>query len=331
MPFPLSCPLCRCGLQARDEHAGKTLKCPGCQAAIAVPSVAAPQAAVSLAGQPGGIARAASRGMGKWIGLAAGAILVFGFGVFLGITATSESPGTPTRAGERVTLDCGKGVKMELARITAGTFIMGSPVTESGRSDGELQHQVTISKPFYLAIHPVTQAQYEAVTGKNSIDFNEDHDSPGKPVGFVSWKDAILFCRELSIKTGKTVRLPTEAEWEYACRAGTTSPFSFGVSIGREQANFGGNHGGTSQVGTFPANAWGLYDMHGNVREWCMDWYGEYPESNVTDPQGPRDGLFRVRRGGSWYDDAETCRSARRFTYNHFERPDGIGFRVALD
>ena len=237
-------------------------------------------------------------------------------------SVNKESPGDRSRtfSGERMTLDCGNGVKMELARIPAGTFIMGSPVTESGRGDDELQHQVTISKPFYLGIHPVAQAQYDAVAGRNPSSFTGQSGWPRCPVEGVSWNEAVEFCRLLSLKIGRKVRLPTEAEWEYACRAETTSAFFFGASISREQANFRNNYSATTPVGTFPANAWGLYDMHGNVWEWCMDWYGEYPKGNVTDPQGPRDGPSRILRGGAWSSDQLYCRSVRRTLLGHSRR-----------
>ena len=275
--------------------------------------------------------------VGVGIGLVAG----FSIGRMSGGStdaATTTTPGSGAPAsrpaaggGKRVTLDLGGGVKMEFASISAGTYTRGSPILEEGRYNDEFQHQVTLSKPFHMGIHPVTQEQYEAVMGLNPSNFKEGRDAPRRPVEQVTWDNAITFCRMLSEKTGRSVRLPTEAEWEYACRAGTTTAYSFGNSLSREQANFGGNFNSTTPVGTFPANAWGLFDMHGNVWEWCMDWKGEYPEGAVTDPKGPRDGSSRVLRGGSWDNPPRSCRSANRSDLN----PDGssyyLGFRVVLD
>ena len=171
---------------------------------------------------------------------------------------------------------------------------MGSPANEPERSDDETQHRVTLTKGFYLGVHQVTQAQWQAVMGNNPSHFKGDSNLP---VENVSWDDCVAFCEALGKKDGKTYRLPTEAEWEYACRAGTTTPFHFGDTISVNQANYDGNYTygngkkgvyrqKTTPVGSFPANAWGLFDMHGNVWEWCADWYGPYPEEELKDPQG---------------------------------------------
>jgi len=213
---------------------------------------------------------------------------------------------------------------------------MGSPETEAERDDNEVQHQVTISRPFYIGIHQVTQAQYEAVMGENPSYFIGEADSCHHPVESVSWNDGMEFCRELSRMSGRNIRLPTEAEWEYACRAGAATPFNTGSNISAEQANYrcgvdeGVHRVETTPVGNFPANEWGLYDMHGNVCEWCSDWYGDYPKVVVTDPKGPSNGSDRIVRGGGWLDIAETCRSAYRGWNNPDDRLLNTGFRVAL-
>jgi formylglycine-generating enzyme required for sulfatase activity len=174
--------------------------------------------------------------------------------------------------------------------------------------------------------------------GNNPSRFKEDR----RPVESVSWEDATTFCRKLSLKTGRKVRLPTEAEWEYACRAGTTMVFNTGDTINTDQANYNGNYpygnGGkgvyrkeTVEVGSFPGNAWGLHDMHGNVLEWCSDWYGQYDISNIIDPYGVANGSRRVLRGGSWHDTARYCRSACRGRNDPGGRGSGGGFRVVLD
>ena len=211
--------------------------------------------------------------------------------------AKLESKSSPSS----VTLNLGKGVTMKLVRIRRGRFMMGSPNSEEGRKAEEgPQHLVTISKPFYMGVTEVTQAQYEAVMGTNP----SANKGPTNPVEYVTWNDATEFCRKLSERTHRTVRLPTEAEWEYACRAGTTTRFSFGDSdraLG-DYAWHKGNSAGTSHpVGQKKPNAWGLYDMHGNVWEWCADWYGSYPTGPSTDPQGAASGDKRVFRGRTWY------------------------------
>jgi formylglycine-generating enzyme required for sulfatase activity len=185
----------------------------------------------------------------------------------------------------------------------------------------------------------VTQAQWRAVMGNNPSRFKEDR----RPVESVSWEDATTFCRKASELTGRKLRLPTEAEWEYACRAGTTTEFNTGEIISADdQANYNGNYPygndgkgvyreETVEVGSFPGNAWGLHDMHGNVWEWCSDWYGQYDISNIIDPYGVANGSHRVLRGGSWRGIAWFCRSAYRISCDPGGRGDDIGFRVVLD
>ena len=231
--------------------------------------------------------------------------------------------------------------------IPGGSFMMGSPAFEPGRHHDESpQHEVTIS-PFYMGIYPVTQAEYAEIMSVNDSNFT------GKdlPVETVSWYEAVEYCNWLSLKEGLTIayeieeknvswnrgatgyRLPTEAEWEYACRAGTTTPYNTGNNITTEQANYNGkiffNTDATSPVGSFAANPWGLYDMHGNVWEWCWDWFGNYPSAAQTDPVGASSGANRVIRGGSWGNSAQGLRSAYRNSNDPAYRSGHIGFRLA--
>ena len=217
-------------------------------------------------------------------------------------------------------------IGMEFRLIPAGTFTLG---------EGDKAHEVTLTKPFKIGVHEVTQAQYEQVMGVNPSKLK----SANKPVEMVSWKDAVEFCRRLTDlpaekAAGNVYRLPTEAEWEYACRAGTTTKFSFGDDESQlvEHAWVDRNSGyQTHPVGQKLANPWGLYDMHGNVWEWCSDWYGDYPSDAVTDPTGASRGSFRVSRGGSWGSTAEVCRSASRLWFYPAFRYDLFsGFRVCL-
>jgi len=241
-------------------------------------------------------------------------------------------------------------IDMKLTLLSAETFDMGSPPTEAERSSNESpQHLVAIKKPFYLSIYPVTQRQYEAVMGRKPAFFNvRNGGSPDHPVEQVTWDDACEFCRRLSAlavekDAGHVYRLPMEAEWEYACRAGTTTAFAFGPSLSSNQANFNGNYpyGGalrgpylqaTSKVGSYPANAFGLHDMHGNVWEWCHDYFDDayYAMSPKEDPPGPAKGQYRVLRGGSWYTSGRSCRSAARNMSTPDVRSNFVGFRVVL-
>ena len=232
-------------------------------------------------------------------------------------------------------------IGMKLVLIPKGTFMMGSPETEKGRQENETQHEVTISKDYYLGVHEVTQAQYETVMGKNPSHFqgaivgNENADLP---VENVSWDDAVEFCKKLSDlpeekKAGRVYRLPTEAQWENACRAGSKTAYLFDDEEGLlpEYGWFNRNSSNrTHTVGLLEPNAWGLYDMHGNVWEWCSDWYGEYPKGAVRNPTGPKVGSDRVYRGGCWDFEAANCRSAfRNWNYPSL-RLDYYGLRVAL-
>jgi formylglycine-generating enzyme required for sulfatase activity len=180
-----------------------------------------------------------------------------------------------------------------------------------------------------VGVTEVTQAQYEAVMGTNPSHFK----GATNPVEEVTWNDATEFCKKLSEKTRQAVRLPTEAEWEYACRAGGNTGFSFGDADDRlgDYAWYRANSGDTTHpVAQKKPNAWGLYDMHGNVWEWCADWYGDYPKGAVTDPQGPAAGTARVLRGGGWSSDPTYCRSALRRGSSPGRRSGDFGFRVVV-
>jgi formylglycine-generating enzyme required for sulfatase activity len=232
---------------------------------------------------------------------------------------------------------------MTFVHIPSGTFTMGSPKSESDRDDDETQHQVTLTKGFYMQTTEVTQAQWQAVMGNNPSRFKDCADCPDCPVENVFWNDVQKFINKLNQRpdNDKIYRLPTEAEWEYACRAGTDTPFFFGKCLSTDQANYDGNYPlsgckkgkyrqKTTPVASFKPNSWGLYDMHGNVWEWCQDWYGTYPSGNVTDPAGSEDGVRRILRGGGWYYDARGCRSAYRGRVTPGARDANFGFRLVL-
>ncbi len=240
-----------------------------------------------------------------------------------------------------MTLELGGNVTMKLVLIPAGSFVMGSPASEKGRLKIEgPQHGVRISRPFYMGIYPVTQEQYEQIAEENQSKFR----SPSNPIENVTWYQAEAFCEKLSQKTGKLVRLPTEAQWEYACRAGTTTAFNVGKTISADDANFNGHapypgsksttwRAKTIPVGSFKPNAWGLYDMHGNVAQYCRDLYDDtyYARSPALDPPGPTKSKYRdhIVRGGGYSAEAAGVRSASR---DACEIPrDHIGFRVIVE
>ena len=242
-----------------------------------------------------------------------------------------------------LTLDIGGGEKMEFVRISKGKFTMGSPKEkeEKERGDDEDEHEVEITKDFYLGRYAVTQAQYKAIVGENPSSFKGDR----LPVETVSWDDAVKFCEKFSTKLNRKTMLPSEAQWEYACRAGTRSPFHFGTKLNGDLANCDGNYPygtetkgdykkKTVEVGSYPANPWGLYDMSGNVYQWCQDWYGPYQKLDSTrDPVQliKQSDNYKTLRGGSWNNDARNCRSALRNWGGPDNRGIGIfGFRVCL-
>ena len=210
-------------------------------------------------------------------------------------------------------------IGMKFSLIPPGQFGMGSPPEEEWHRDDEILHRVTLTQPFYIATTEVTQKQWIALMGTNpSFCTGED-----LPVETITWDQAAEFCLKLSLEEDLKYCLPTEAQWEHACRAGTTTPFHTGETISTDQANYDGNstYGNgpkgefreeTTMAGRFPPNAWGLHDMHGNVWEWCADWYGEYPTREVTDPTGPATGDRRISRGGCWMNFPAVCRSANR-------------------
>ncbi len=256
----------------------------------------------------------------------------------------------PPAEGKIIVVDLGGNVKLEMVKINAKgkKFLMGSPKEEAGRNpyemkfDAEALHEVSFNHDFFLGKFEVTQEQYEAIVGTNPSYFK----GAKNPVETVSWDDAQAFVKKLNAKFKDrmlTFRLPSEAEWEYACRAGTTTPFHFGKELNGKQANSDGTvpYGTTVKgpylqktisVGSYDANAFGLHDMHGNVYEWCEDYYGEYKAA-------PKDGIaqkikqsndVRVLRGGSWYNGSRGCRSADRFDVASDFRDNVVGFRVAV-
>ena len=227
------------------------------------------------------------------------------------------------KLGDRFTIS---DLGLEMIWVKHGAFMMG----------GELsQHQVTLTKGFYLGKYEVTQAQWERVMGNNPSHFK----GADRPVGKVSWNDAVEFCKKLTemekkagrVPQGMSYQLPTEAQWEYACRAGTSTMYSWGDSISSKNASYDRDFDdGTTPVGKYPANPWGFHDMHGNVWEWCSDWYGDYPSGSVTNPIGPAAGSYRVLRGGSWGGDGTDLRSAKRFSNTPGARSHSLGFRVGF-
>ena len=219
---------------------------------------------------------------------------------------------------------------MEFVLVRPGEFMMGSTRREPGREGDEgPRHQVRITKGFTMGAHEVTQEQYAEVMGRNPSKFS----GAQNPVEQVSWNDAVEFCTRLSRKEGRTYRLPTEAEWEYAGRAGSTTAYCYGNDPGQlgEYAWYEGTSGEkTHQVGLKQPNAWGLYDVHGNVWEWCQDWYADYKRGPAEDPVGVASGVYRVVRGGSWFDYPLAFRSASRGRNSPSCRSDDQGFRVVF-
>lgn len=272
---------------------------------------------------------------------------------------------TSSPTGPDLSDDTCRTTELWLRRIPKGTFIMGSPASEVGRDSDETQHQVTLTEDFYIGVFEITQKQYSLIQGSNPSYYKGDT----RPVENVSYDtirgtggtagagwpayghavDSGSFLGKLRAKTGKTFDLPTEAQWEYACRAGTTTALNTGKNLTSEEQDSAANEAGRykynqndskggyssnhTKVGSYLPNAWGLYDMHGNVWEWCLDWWKEdLGSSAVTDPKGPNSGSYRVGRGGSWCDIARLCRSANRYSINPSSSysNDCFGFRVVL-
>ncbi|WP_415717737.1 formylglycine-generating enzyme family protein [Maridesulfovibrio sp.] len=232
-----------------------------------------------------------------------------------------------------------KDVNQRIRWIRPGVFMMGSPEDEPEREDNEIQHEVTLTKGYWLADTACTQELWEKVMGDNPSHFKGDAQLP---VENVSWDDCQEFMQTANKELkGINLQFPTEAEWEYACRAGKETPFSFGENITTKQVNYDGNYPynngakgeyreETVKVNVLPCNQWGLYQMHGNVWEWCADRYGEYEQESVKDPKGPADGGLRVLRGGCWFDYGRNVRSAYRRWYTSVFRFNCIGFRFSL-
>jgi formylglycine-generating enzyme len=235
---------------------------------------------------------------------------------------------------------------MEFVLIPSGTFIMGSPPNESHRGTSEVRHQVTISRPFYIQTTEVTVKQWYSIMGRRMMAFQKCADN--MPVTRVSWFDCIKFIKRLNKLGQGKYRLPTEAEWEYAARAGTSTAYSWGDTIDCDKAMYGNNSLNydvcqlyirsiglqieqPAPVKSYKPNPWGLYDMHGNVWEWCSDWYGECKTTPVIDPKGPESGNMRIRRGGSWFKYGYSCRSANRSFGHPATRYRTTGFRLVRE
>ena len=266
------------------------------------------------------------------------------------MTENSQNVASSRKAGDRMTLEI-KGVEYAFRWIPPGSFLMGSPEWEDERFDDEVQHKVNISLGFWMFESPITQGMWKSVMGSNPSYFKG---SDRLPVECISWKDCRKYIKKLNelahgkkglfsfsqvkpeidgFPEGFAFSLPTESEWEYACRAGTTTPYSFGEALNGDKANTdarGPYFEKTTEVGKYPTNAWGLYDMHGNVCEWVQDWYGDYPTDEVTDPTGPEGGACRVNRGGSWLNYAVNCRAAIRGCDEPGARDVNYGARLAL-
>ena len=269
-------------------------------------------------------------------------------------TDTNTSGDVVSKYGSKPNYFVKSALDLEMIWVEPGTFTMGSPESQTSRSRNyetwrETQHEVTLTQGFYLGKYEVTQAQYKKVMGKNPSRFKGNK----LPVEVVSWNDAVTFCEALTkmelqnnygrddysenkITTGSwEFNLPTEAQWEYACRAGTTTAYSWGDTISTSDANYDNTNryplkGRTTNVGSYKANPWGFFDMHGNVWEWTSDWYAAYGSGAVTDPEGPATGSTRVIRGGCWSTISWLLRSAQRGSSKPSYRVNSMGFRVAF-
>jgi len=229
--------------------------------------------------------------------------------------------------------------------VPAGTFVMGSPEDEPFRNKDEVLHKVTLTRPFYIQTTEVTETQWHALMGRKWFG---RRGGGNFPVVKVSWFDCMEFVEKLNRLGEGRYRLPTEAEWEYACRAGSQSAYTWGGTMDCAQAMFANNSSdsrgcldyvrqrnfptdGPAPVKSYPPNSWGIFDMHGNVWEWCQDWYGAYPSDSVTDPKGAPSGSEKVRRGGSWFKGASLCRSANRNFGHPASRYSTLGFRLVRE
>ncbi len=276
----------------------------------------------------------------KWIVLGLLCAALVAGGAYLLVRRAHDRAGRPAGPdGSALSLDCGNGAMMELARIPAGNFAMGSDPNLDPNEDPseEPRHNVTFPRDFWMSRTEVTEGQYIAVMGQGKADFSG---TPNLPAIGVSWEEAGHFCDNLSAKTGRKVRLPSEAEWEYTCRAGTQTPYAFGESLGADQAFFKTLAVADPKtlprpVGSYKPNAWGLYDMHGNVAEWVADTmhadYSDAPADGSAWTTGPTDQM-RGYRGGSWNNAAIECRSASRFAGRQdVFRVRFVGFRVVVE
>ena len=297
-------------------------------------------------------------GSESWLGFRVAYIPVEKPYLVIDLSAGADAERYPCRCSEvgpDLSNDVCRTTELWLRRIPAGTFTMGSPDGETGRQDVETRHEVTLTKDYYIGVFECTQRQWELVMGSNPSMYGGDT----RPVECVSY-DAIrgtdwpssghmvvegTFMGRLQKRTGLVFDLPTEAQWEYACRAGTTTPLNSGKDLGKDLSDENMNEVGRyhrnrndshgykehAKVGCYLPNAWGLYDMHGNIKEWCLDWWYHYPTNAVTDPQGPSSGTWRVLRGGCWRNHAQRCRSAQRFynyPSNNSDSDNWDGFRV---
>ena len=275
---------------------------------------------------------------------------ILGIAMVLGLVGALTVMAQEVKPGKIEVIDFGEGVKLEMVLVPAGKFKMGFTKKELAELKVEIQetlkkelrkedldvldlimskqgkqHEVTLTKPFYIGRYEVTQEQWDSVIGKNPSATK----GAKLPVTRVSWEDCQEFIKKLNAKTNGGYRLPTEAEWEFACRAGTSTAYSFGDNITPKEANYSGSKiDKPVAVGSYQPNAFGLYDMHGNVFEWCEDWHGEYPFA-VTDPKGPATGKYRVLRGGSFNFRDSNARSSDRDVFTPSLRSDFVGFRLA--
>ncbi len=253
----------------------------------------------------------------------------------LAVLAFAGHVGRAATPAEKTVLLPG-GVPLRFVWIGPGTYWRGSTETEAGRDRDEgPRHEVTLTRGFFLGVFEVTQAQWQAVTGGNPAVFKRGPEAAPRPVESVSWEDCQVFITRLNALRLGIFRLPTEAEWEYAARAGSTTRFPWGDDAKEWEtyAHAWANSRSfaiTHPVGQKPPNAWGLYDMHGNVWEWCSDWYGPYAAGSWRDPAGPAEGRERVFRGGSWYDFPVSLRSANRHRHEAAGRYTAVGLRLVL-